>query len=176
MKTTYFLFMVLSTTLSCYGQTRQAPITIKGTIGNQFHLSSTHIIKGSDQEDLLNELNDYFIRINQLDQYYAYKNADQEEEAEAIVASDRILSATNEFGIAYSYMMVKMSQLDILFKPLIQCHQFHESHIITITEKQLSSLEKYLNNRVEVELIIEKIGEIEMDKTSVYQLKRIVEN
>ena len=97
----------------------------------------------------------------------------KDKEAEEILKNDKVLSKSTEFELAFSYSVIKMKKMGILYTPLIQCHNFEESHLISITEKDLISLDKYLNNKIEVQLKINKIGFIEMDKTNIYKLVEI---
>ena len=94
-------------------------------------------------------------------------------EAKEIIETDSILSQSNEFGLAYGYSLIKMKELGILYSPLIQCHNFEESHLISISERDLLLLDNYLNQKIEIELEIEKIGYFEMDKTNIYKLVEI---
>jgi len=149
-------------------------MTIKGMIGNQFHLSSTHRIKEEDRDVFYAEAQQIEDEIAQLDQHYAFLNMGMDKEAAQILEGDSLLSQFNSFGIAYAYMVVKLEQLGILYKPLIQCHSLGETHLIVVSNQDLIALEQYLNKPIEVELRIVKMGYFEMDETTIYQLVEII--
>lgn len=168
-----FLGIIIVTNLNCNSTINNETITIVGTIGNSFHLSSTHKIEKHERKDLWKEVKPFLNKIEKLDRYYSYLNSGKEHKANEILKSDSTLSKTNQFGIGISYMMAKMKELNILYLPLIQSSNLHDSHLISISEKELILLNEYLGKKIEIELEIEKIGYIEMDETNIYKLRRI---
>jgi hypothetical protein len=167
------LLIIIALVLNCNSKPNNEVITINGTIGSHFNLSSTHKIEKHNRKEFLKEVESILDKIEKLDKYYSYINLGKDNEANEIIKADSILSKSNQFGIAHGYMVVKMKELGILFSPLIQCHDFGDSHLISISEKDLVLLDEYLDNKIEIELKIEKIGHIEMNKINVYKLNKI---
>lgn len=144
-------------------------IKVQGTVGNKFFFSSTQRFTEEERSELLLNMETDIKLANKLDEYYKYQNQGDEENAKLILESEEELRNTNEFGLGALYILTKMYENDILFKPMIQCHQFHESHLISLSEDQLTQLEPFLNSK-EVEVTLLKIEKIEMDRITLYKL------
>ncbi|MEL6655744.1 MAG: hypothetical protein AAFP77_16920 [Bacteroidota bacterium] len=162
-------FILLS--LNAYAQASGEIISVKGTIGNHFHLSSTHKIEESNRMAFLKEVEPILDKMELLDQYYTYESRGMTIEANELLQSDSLLAEANAFGLAYAYTVVKMKEMEILFLPLIQCNGLTEGHLISLTEAELDSFEAYLNKNIEVVLLLEKIGFIESDGTTLFKFR-----
>ncbi|MEO0726070.1 MAG: hypothetical protein AAFZ63_16120 [Bacteroidota bacterium] len=168
-----FLLLFILVGQLLYSQTNGEIISVKGEIGNQFHLSSTHNIDERHRVEFLSEVEPILDKIDLLDKYYSFENQGRTNDARELLESDSTLADANMFGLGYGYMIAKMKELDILFQPLIQCEGYGESYLISLTEEELIALEDYLNKGREVGLVIERIGVMEMDQTDVFKLQGV---
>lgn len=171
-KFTFLLGVLLLLNIQCSPKIKQETITFKGTIGNKFFFSRTDRFKKAERAKIDKGLGDMEKKMGKLDKYYHYLNLGKEKEAKEVLKSDSLLAKEPEMGLGFMYMFVKMKQLGILYRPLIQFHKM-SGCLISITEQELVALDKYINNKVEVKLKIKKIGAIEMDHIQVYRLVKI---
>ncbi len=168
----FFIGLISSSLLSCNPKSNNM-LTVKGTIGNKFHFSTSSHIIGDEREELLKGIEVYSDKMDKLEQYFAYINEGKEEEAKKLIQADSVFSKTNEFGLYAGYFLTEMKALNVLFLPLIQSNSLEYAHLIVITEEELKLLDDYLNQEKEVELVIEQIGHFKSDLSVIYKLKKI---
>ncbi|MEO1517527.1 MAG: hypothetical protein AAFV95_21060 [Bacteroidota bacterium] len=154
----------------CQAQTPSDTIVLKGTIGNHFHLSSTQNIPQEQREEYQRERAALASKMKLLDRYYHLQSSGAQQEADQLLASDDVLSQKNKFGIGLLYTMAKMQELDILYKPLIQCST--GDYLISCDPGQLETLKPYLNKNKEIQLTCRYIATIPMDQTQFVLLLR----
>ena len=161
------IIFIFSTSLviSC---NQKDSLKINGTIGNKFNLAGTQNYTLKEQEELLLFIKDQIKLGETLDEYFKYKNNNEIQKAKYLLESEG-LSEVPRIELNSAYLLIKMYQHDMLFKPLIRCNKY-ESYLISITEEQLHELEPYVNKQIELELHINKIGYMERHKTKLYRL------
>ena len=58
----------------CSSQSNDEIILVKGTIGNQFHLSSTHLSSKNERIEFIMEVEPILDKVDLLDKYYSFEN------------------------------------------------------------------------------------------------------
>ncbi len=171
MKNSLIILILFFTYQIGIAQNNSDTINLNGTIGNHFHLSSSHNIQEDKRAMYLVQIDSLSDKIAILDKYYTLQNDGKNKEADDLLESDSTLSKMNAFGISMLYMMKKMQDLDILFLPLIQCS--NSDLLISCDLEQLTELEDYLNSDKEVQLTCVYITSIPLDRTEIVKLIKI---
>ncbi|MCB0538629.1 MAG: hypothetical protein H6571_17955 [Lewinellaceae bacterium] len=160
-----------------YTQNIGDTLIIEGEFYSGFNLSSTNRIKPTERNNWLESIKPISNKLNEIDHYLHALNEGDTLTANELVRKDSSVLQIRSFEGSYYYIMAKMNNLNILFKPLLQCDYFDRSegfHLLSSTEKQLTSLEKSMAKNKPLKVKIVKIDYWEMDKTHVYKLLEIL--
>ncbi|MES2765874.1 MAG: hypothetical protein V4642_08405 [Bacteroidota bacterium] len=145
----------------------QSDTTFTGTIDDKFNLSSTHKVSLKERPKLEQEINSFAKKLDVLNPYFKAANENNFELAAKIISSDSLLSRMDSETLDVMFGLVKMQELGILYRPLIQVNDgFKERRLIACTEKQKMNLvkdRKYI-------LYCKYVGELIVENAKVYQL------
>jgi len=164
-RTLIMIIVMLMLFAACKGQDIKI---FKGRIDYKFHLSSTDEVDGKQKIELEKEIEEYYKKRDLLSNYFSELNLGKTKEAEDLLKKDKSLSKVDNFTLSYRFMLLKMKELGILYKPLIQIDdETAQGIVISCTREQLEQL---LANESEVELTAEYVGELLVDNVKAYRL------
>jgi hypothetical protein len=145
--------------------------TFTGTIDYKFHLSGTHTLNEDKKKEFETDIEFYSQRQQLLTDYFTKQNSGDNDGAKRILKKDKMLKGKDDFTLAYMFLLVKMKELRILYKPCIQINDDKaEGIIISCTTEQFEGMK---NNKRQYTLECRYVGELIVDKTKAYELVTI---
>lgn len=164
-KTTLTIFLTLMALIT-FSQTEKV---VRGPKFNLFDIVFTKPKGILKRIELKKEIDFFSGKLDLLDCYYKQLNAKNIDSADKILSTDTTFShsGAEDFSIAYMYILAKMRQFGLLYKPCIYLND-SSVELIVCTKKQRDVLIK--NNKKEYELHCKYIGSIIIGKKEVYQL------
>jgi hypothetical protein len=101
-----------------------------GTTDYKFHLSSTHSLDEDKKKELEADIEFYYQRRQLLQDYFTKQNSGDNEGARKIIKKDKKLKAKDDFTLAYMFTVLRMKELELLYKPCIQVNDAKGEGII----------------------------------------------
>jgi hypothetical protein len=165
LKKNLFVFSFLLSSIAIKAQDLK---TFTGHIDTHFNLSSTHNLNDQGRKEAETNIAIFAQKRPLLIDYFSKLNAGDEQGAAGLLKQDSVLSKNSEFSISLVFLMLRMKELNMLYKPCIQLND--DSPDINIISCSIEQLNELLKEDREYVLECRYLGELIPGNDKAYEL------